>query len=222
MKKTVFTILMVVMIPCIVFASGKGVVYRGVSTGGAVAAVGIEKDTTTTHKATTVNTTTSWSHTCTGADRFLFVVVGVATAPVGRVTGVTYNSVSLTKAWDASQSGVRQTSGWYLVNPTTSSNTIEITVSESTSALVAIATSYTGVNQSEPAGSGATATGYSSAPSVDVSAASTNELIIDGVATASSLPTVHESQTDLGGDIQGALYVRSSSEDGIDGSVTMS
>jgi hypothetical protein len=104
-------------------------------------AIAFDSKTATTTSATA---SLSFSHTCTGTDRILFVIT-TANGAAFTTTGVTYNSVSMTIA-----SSFRITTGpiqyiWYLINPASGSNTIQITNSGSVTAGSAI--SFNGVKQ---------------------------------------------------------------------------
>lgn len=90
-------------------------------------------------------TSHTFSHTCSGSDRILFVYVRMA-GTTDRVTAITYNGVSMTKI-DA-QFGINNTGTtlYYLIAPATGSNTVAITKEDS--ATSALAVSYTGAKQS--------------------------------------------------------------------------
>lgn len=100
-----------------------------------------------TSQATSVtNTSLTWSHTCSGTNRILFVACGIPTA--NTITGVTYNGVAmalLNKLQVASGSG-RFFYLYYLANPATGANNIVVTSSGS-DVLRACAASYTGAAQ---------------------------------------------------------------------------
>lgn len=84
-----------------------------------------------------------WSHTCTGSNRILFVAVykGVS----GTISGVTYNGVAMTKIIPLTVV-LQEVSLWYLIAPTTGSNTVSVTGS-GTAQIGGCSSSYTGVNQ---------------------------------------------------------------------------
>lgn len=103
----------------------------------------IAVDATSTVTGAT-GTSLSWSHTCTGSDRGLIVSCGIPNADT--ITGITYDGVSLTQIGTAQLVGSRYHYLWYLANPSTGSDTIEITSSNS-QILRASAASYTGVGQ---------------------------------------------------------------------------
>lgn len=103
----------------------------------------IALDSTTAASGATASSHT-FSHTCTGSDLILFVT---ATGANGDVTGITYNSVAMTKINSTvTDSAVLFTSLWYLVNPSTGANNVVITTSTATG-VVGSSASYTGVNQ---------------------------------------------------------------------------
>lgn len=81
--------------------------------------------------------TSSFSHTCTGANRVLIVMV---TDTNFNTTGITYNSVSMTAIVVGSSTKL-----FYLLNPASGSNTVSI--AGVTANFRGAAISYTGVNQ---------------------------------------------------------------------------
>lgn len=85
-------------------------------------------------------TSKTWSHTCSGSDRFLIV----GTQAGASITGVTYNGVAMTLI---DTQGL--TKMWYLIAPATGSNSIVATAASSTYIMTG-SVSYTGVNQSSP------------------------------------------------------------------------
>ncbi|KKL06457.1 hypothetical protein LCGC14_2595840 [marine sediment metagenome] len=91
----------------------------------------------------------TWSHTCTGSNLILVVVVTMRAN--NSVSGITYNSVALTheSGADADENNVH-TETWYLIAPATGSNTVAVTLNTSTSRWWAAAISLTGVAQSSP------------------------------------------------------------------------
>lgn len=77
----------------------------------------------------------SWSHTCSGTDRYLFVFVNQ------NASSVTYNSISMTKLLTVPATNCTI---WGLASPTTGTNTVLVT---SGSNCQGISVSYTGVGQ---------------------------------------------------------------------------
>jgi hypothetical protein len=97
-------------------------------------------------------TTKSWSHTCSGVDRALYVIIcGYdAESNLSGVT-VTYNGVSMTKLGGNQDTDNNNTLIYELVNPPTGSNTVQISgIPASYVQAGACAVSYVGVDQSDP------------------------------------------------------------------------
>jgi hypothetical protein len=85
------------------------------------------------------------SYTCTGSNLILLVGIYINNSASDSVSAVTYNSVSMTRVaikTDGAESGYL----YYLINPSTGSNTISMTHSNQIG--TALAASYTGTNQS--------------------------------------------------------------------------
>ncbi|NTW31022.1 MAG: hypothetical protein HGB12_00030 [Bacteroidetes bacterium] len=104
-------------------------------------------------------TYTTWQHTCSGTNRLL--VVWTEGQGHSSATAVKYNGVSLTQIQgDLDGGNVGDESNiWYLVNPASGTNTIEMWGPGSGYWFGGIAESYTGVNQSAPLNVSATGTG---------------------------------------------------------------
>lgn len=93
--------------------------------------------------------TYSWSHTCTGSNRFLAVDVALLSAGQ-TVTGITYNGVALSLIGaKTTVTSFGRVECWGLANPSSGSNTIAVTFSGSI-ASSSEAVSYTGVHQTSP------------------------------------------------------------------------
>lgn len=143
-------------------------------------------------------TPVTWSHTVpSGSDRALYVFVAISS-----VTGpqtVTYGGVALTNL-GVTVVGPRMEI-WRLLNPTVGTATVSITPFSTTRVCMGFAASYTGVHQTTPEGTFASATGTSTAPSVNVSSG-TDELVIGCVHQfqASETLTAGAGQTSLGED----------------------
>jgi hypothetical protein len=91
-------------------------------------------------------TSQTFSHTCTGTNRLLFVG-GFNQEASSTITGVTYDGVALTEIANSSQTN-NSVSLWYLIAPSTGASDVVITRSTSTNALLGVAASYTGAKQS--------------------------------------------------------------------------
>lgn len=95
----------------------------------------------------TTGSSASFSHTCSGNQRVLFVAVGIwdnFTTDV--LAGVTYNGVTLTRISMAAAQANTRTYLYAMVNPPTGSHTVAISVSVSTNISVT-SMSYTGATQ---------------------------------------------------------------------------
>lgn len=110
-------------------------------------------------------TSLSVSHTCSGSNRILIVFTGlfVGGAPPPQCTGVTYNSVPMTRFSFVNTQNNNELSGWYLINPATGTNTIQASYNMSANGAFLFGVSYTGAKQSSQPdqSSGANGTGSS-------------------------------------------------------------
>ena len=87
----------------------------------------------------------TWSHTCTGSDRILFVIA-YATGGDNFTSG-TYNSVALTEIAKVDRGDGRYINLLYLINPASGSNTVSLSYGGA-GLYHGIASSYTGAKQS--------------------------------------------------------------------------
>lgn len=106
----------------------------------------IATDATSTGDQGTPGTSFSVSHTCTGSDLLLWVGI-LDDGGSGNITGVTYDSVSMTKIDETQHTGSQFISLWYLINPSTGANDITSTGTSSSSPSIR-GSSYTGAQQS--------------------------------------------------------------------------
>lgn len=122
----------------------------------------IVRDATSSGSATATSLTVA--HTCTGSNLALIVNVVTIDGTNDDITGVTYNSVSMTRQATNAIGTVARSYQYYLLGPSTGANNIVISASASVS-IQADNVSYTGVKQSGfPDASSATtanATSYS-------------------------------------------------------------
>lgn len=88
----------------------------------------------------------TWSHTCTGSDRFLFVITRLASSAT--VVSVDYGGNAMTRVLSTlSPTGdTRFNDLWYLANPPSGSNTVTVTYNGGGTVFRAASASYTGVN----------------------------------------------------------------------------
>lgn len=162
------------------------------------AAAGIQFDAASNSGYQTAQSTYSWSHTCTGSNRYLTVGISMLSVAGSSVLSITYNSVvlSLIKA-QSSAAGAVRSELWGLVAPATGSNTIAVTLSTGLDSIGG-ADSYTSVEQTTPyeAANSATATNVGAADAtVDVITVADNNWVIDNVATDDTAITVGAGQT---------------------------
>ncbi|MBY0310078.1 tail fiber domain-containing protein [Patescibacteria group bacterium] len=169
-------------------------------TGNAVAAPVNVQNTTTIKNGNTNQLTTS--HAVSAAVDNTLLVVQVAFASNGStVSSITYNGTPLTLATSVGNgSNANRVEVWYLVNPTTGSNTLTANFS-SFRATQMTAITLSNVNQASPIYAVATATNGGTAQSVNVSS-TPSTLVLDVVSTETGGPTVDPAQTLLWNDVQ--------------------
>lgn len=174
----------------------------------------------------TATNTVSWSHTCSGSSRLLIAAVAVGQNPdTGITTSATYNSVAMTSVGvvHANNSGSGYVQMFRLVNPASGANTVAVTASTTVNALSAGSVSFTGVDQTTPIGTPATAFGFSTTPSVAVTGTTAGNMVIDAMVTGtgvtSSTQTLRWSRI-TNTDTAGGIGASATADAG--GSVTMS
>jgi len=116
-----------------------------------------------TYAQYTNGTSLTFSHTCTGSDRILFVMGHDKSNSATIITGITYGGVAMTQV-NTLNGGAGQNDRaitlWYLIAPATGSNNVVVSASESDN-LRFSAVSYTGASQTgQPEGTD-TSTGNS-------------------------------------------------------------
>lgn len=131
-------------------------------------------------------TSMSWSHTCSGANRY--VVVGVSNAEDSSSTTVTFGGVSMTSLGKVHSNN--STSGYVelfgLVNPTVGASTVVVS-STIGSDLTGGSISFNGVHQTTPAGSPFTAFGDGSGATVIVTGTTAGNLVVGTIANGASI-----------------------------------
>ena len=125
--------------------------------------------------ATGLNITLTFSHTCSGTERYLVVGVSRGLSP-GTITGVTYAGVAMTSI--GTSAGATLVHLWGLIAPATGANDVVVTASAAGNGIVAGAISYNGVDQTTP-NSGFAAAG---ALTVNVTSA-VNDMVMDTVSS---------------------------------------
>jgi hypothetical protein len=146
--------------------------------GGPPAAVGGAPtvDASTTQAYTSTNPSTS-THTCSGSNRYLIVIVHIDSS--SSVTSVTYNGVSLALIQAQNPPGsFGRTEMWGLVAPATGSNTVSVNVGANPRIVSII--SFNSVNQSTPTGTPVSAQGATTPATVTASSA-TGEIVVAGI-----------------------------------------
>lgn len=118
-----------------------------------------------------VNSVT-WSHTCTGSNLILLVSTSYFENAADSPSGVTYNSVAMTKALDYQSSSLDTThSLWFLYAPATGAHNVVVTFPTNRNNIACCSASYTGAAQS--GAPDATATGNHGFGSSDLTIATT-------------------------------------------------
>lgn len=134
-------------------------------------------------------TTNTFSHTCTGNNRILFVASSHhSTSPTAVVTGITYSGVAMTLI-STFQSGNAKFDLYYLVAPATGANNVIVTLDQS-DACPAYAISYTGVAQTSPidvSGTGGPTTTTSYSQSVTTTADNCWSIMVGGAYSGLTL-----------------------------------
>lgn len=165
----------------------------------------------------------SFSHTCTGTERFLFVGAGNSSGDLPANASVTYATIALTRPWAIQAQSFYRNSGHYLVNPASGANTVAVTWENIEDELAAGAISFTGVDQTTPVGTSATANGASGVPTVDVSSES-GGIVVDNIYGngSTATPTAGTGQTRRWGELVAAGAAGAGSTEAGAATVTMS
>jgi len=136
----------------------------------------------------------SWSHTVTSSHGNLILLVAVATGEAA--TGVTYNSASLTQLSQVTTSSGEVWTVYYKLAPSTGTNTIHVSMPDSSSGIQAAAISYYNVAQTSTFGTVATNTGSTTTSSTNVTTTTSFQLVLDFMNNAAaSAPTPTAGQT---------------------------
>ncbi len=116
-------------------------------------------DAASSGSTTSAGTTLSFDHTATGSE--LLLVVGVSYEGSGNsVSDITYNSVSLTQVRQDTNSFTNSHNDlWYLKAPASGTNSVAITITNSSTRIIAGSISFTGADQDSPLDAQAGASG---------------------------------------------------------------
>lgn len=135
----------------------------------------------------------TWSHTCSGSERALYVavIVGAGTDGSYAISGVTYNGVALTflgrrHSNDATFGYVEL---WRLVNPASGTNTVSVSFTGTlagSDVIIGGSVSFNNVDQTTPDENFTSAAGESTAPSVNVTSR-TGDRVLDAVCTGTGV-----------------------------------
>lgn len=115
------------------------------------------------------------NHTCSGSDRILWVGAITVSSGAVAITGITYNSVAMTKVTSVNPQGNWELSLWYLVNPATGTNTITATAASNVVNYIRLSSaSYTGASQTGVPDSSNSATGVTTSRTVSTTTVADN------------------------------------------------
>jgi len=167
----------------------------------------------------------SLSHTSTGSNLGGFVGNGNVEAPfAAETTSVTWGGSGMTEQWDIT-TGVEGNSGYTIAGQTSGSQTVTTTFNNAPIWQSLGVISMTGVEQTTPVGTAATATGNggggSATPSVTVGSVGADDLICDNVWYATEgVASAGANQTErYNTDYSGQRFSRGSTQSGADGGV---
>lgn len=133
-----------------------------------------------TTKTNAIVSSFNFSHT-TGSGNQRFLIVSIVAQDSTSVSSVTYNGVSLTSSGARAYANFTFSEQWYLANPDSGANTVQVNLSGATAYPTATAKTYTGVAQTSPVDGTNTATANSTTPSVSVTTSVDNSWVVDSV-----------------------------------------
>jgi hypothetical protein len=140
-------------------------------------------------QSATATTTLTWSHTCSGTNRYVLVGVSMGQNPdTSRTMSATFGGTSMTSLGlvhsGGSTAGLVQLFG--LVNPAAGASTVTVTASGTTDTLSGGSMSFTGVDQTTPVGTAVTASGTGTALSATVASTTTGNMVAGTACTGTS------------------------------------
>lgn len=114
----------------------------------------------------------------------MLVVAGSGDTTAGDriISGVTYNAVAMTNVWGVNGTTWVRNEGWRLTAPASGAHNVVVTYGGPCDQACAGAVTYSGVDQTTPIGTPASAGGASATASVAVTSA-TGEVVIGGVSS---------------------------------------
>lgn len=142
----------------------------------------------------------TYSHTCSGSDRILFVSAFAPYPGTGSTTGVTYGGVAMTKVDSNKPQANWDFSLWYLVNPASGANNVVCTSSGSVSGTNynSLAVSYTGASQTGQPDGSAKANGASTTLNQSVTTTADNSWVVGAAISGAGAPTASTGVTSRG------------------------
>ena len=156
----------------------ESMVFDSVPTGGSIAS--IIYDDVTDFQGNCSPCSFLHSVTSSGADRLL--VVGISPNAGQTVSSVDYGGIALTQIRSDDAGGLAHSSLWYLVNPPTGSNSVDVTLSAADDVVIG-AMSFLGVDQTNPIDVHNGNTGNSPNPTVALTTTVDDDMIVDVVGT---------------------------------------
>lgn len=145
-------------------------------------------DTTTT---VTPTSSGNFSHTCSGSQRFLAVVVHLRTTNSGDSVSVTYNSVAMTSGVtvDFAASGSKKAWIFYLVAPASGANSVAYSFTGAAESVIT-AISFTGVDQATGVGNAGTpnTTGSGTSVTSNITTTAANSWVLDAMNEGGNTP----------------------------------
>ncbi|MBT8078127.1 MAG: sulfatase-like hydrolase/transferase [Gammaproteobacteria bacterium] len=164
--------------------------------------------------------TLSWTHTTGSASERLLIVSVSLVGGTNSVSSVTYGGTDLAQWATESSAFPVHADIWYLVAPPTGDATVEVTLANSGFSVVG-ATTWSGVDQTDPLGPASVANGTGATASVNVASAADN-IVFDVLtwAGAGATAAAGSTQTEYWNDgvlvrNGGSVYGSSSSEPGV-------
>lgn len=173
-------------------------------------------DSATAMTGNTSVTSKTFSHTCSGSDRILFVISARQTAFT--ITGITYNSVAMTQVGTKATSYGNTIELWYLVAPATGANNVVISVNSACN-VTGGAISFTGASQTgqpDASATGGDPTSAVSSYSPSVTSVADNCFAVCGMICASGATLTGGTNTSIGSQPEvthaGSAFIYSTAE----------
>jgi len=166
----------------------------------------------------------SLSHTSTGSDLAVFAGVNTASGTGGGLGSLTYGGAGTTELWDALYGSFSGHAGYSLAGQATGAQTVTSTVAVNNEHALGVM-SFTGVDQTTPVGTPATATGTASPATVPVGGVGADDLVVDNLHSLfGGAPGIGADQTqryaqDVYGDAGDQQYLKGSTQPGTAGGV---